>query len=439
MERATDLAGLIRVFQSEPLRNENFNKFYVDASEARGNDSAFCLIDYFRININKPKKVLFMGHRGCGKSTELERVRKELEPVFFVTTFSIKDEIDTIDLNYIDLIFVILDKLLQALEPHNIEINPDILKNLYDYWHDEKIYNIFKTDKMEADVIAGAKLNFLTAMMFSVKGVLKTGKETKEEVRRIITAKISQLMLGINDLIDNISSRLKEVGKVPILIVEDLDKLDISVAKDLFLYHKNTLTELNIHIIYTFPIFLHYSHDFSEIEQSFDHNEFLYMIKVHNKDYTYHPIGIELIKKIISERSDSDNLFIDGSLEYLIKQSGGALRNLFEMILNASLKSRGRKIDKIDMESAKFAYIKLRSGFERTISRKHVDTLKRIYEDPNKNPFIDDTNLDVNDNLKELLKSLAVIEYNGERWCDLNPAVVDILDSKKIIIKKNIV
>ena len=32
--------------------------------------------------------------------------------------------------------------------------------------------------------------------------------------------------------------------------------------------------------------------------------------------------------------------------------------------------------------------------------------------------------------LSELLKTLAVIEYNGERWCGVHPVLVDFLREK---------
>lgn len=432
MEKAVDLAGLIRVTDSKPLKDDDFNKFYVDTSEARGEDSAINLVKYFYANKNNPKKILFMGHGGSGKSTELERVRKKLEPDFFVTTFSVRDEIDIMDLKYTDLVFIILDKLLESLKTLKIEIDPNILDNLYNYWNDKKLIEKFRYDKMDAGVTAGAKLNFLTLMMLDVKGVLNTGKETKEIVRSHIEPKISQLMKGINDLIDIIYQRLKDQDRVPILIIEDLDKLEIPVAEDLFLNHKNILTELKLHIIYTFPIFLNYSYNFKSIRGAFNSHEFLSMIKIHNKEGGEHIKGIDKIKEIISMRADSKKLFEDKALELLIKQSGGVLRDLFEMIQGAALNSMSKDLDKINYQSAESAYFKLRSGYERTIYRKYVETLKRIHL--SKSPLDSDlSSIEPDECLMELLNSLTVIEYNGERWCDLHPAVEDILKLKRII------
>jgi hypothetical protein len=440
MERATDLAGLIRVTQSMPLRNGDFDKFYVNASEARSiKDPAIRLVSFFEVNKNNPQKILFMGHGGCGKSTELKRINNNLGDGFFVTTFSVRDEIDIIDLKYVDLIFIILEKLMENLNILNIMINPNTLDTLYKYWHDERLIEKFGYEKMEVEVNAeisiGTKLSFLAKMIASVKGVLKTGKETKELVRSRIEPKISQLMSGINEVIDTITIELKKRNMVPILIIEDLDKLEITVAEDLFLNHKTILTNLNIHIIYTFPIFLFYSHNFKEIVKSFNRMEMLNMIKVRNIDRSENKKGIDKIKEIISKRADINKLFTNDALEFFVEKSGGALRDVFEMIQSAALTSMERKIEKIDLESAETAYSELRSGYSRSISKKHIELLSCIYNDPKKSPLVDDSNFNTNDNLKELLKSLAVIEYNDQRWCDLHPAVEDFLVSNNHIKK----
>jgi hypothetical protein len=443
MERATDLAGLIRVTQSVPLKNGDFDTFYVNASEARSiKDPAVRLVSFFNINIKNPQKVLFMGHGGCGKSTELERIKNELGAGFFVTTFSVKDEIDIMDLKYTDLIFIILDKLLEGLKILNIDINPHTLDTLYRYWHDEQLIEKFSYEKMEADVSGemsiGAKLSFLFKMILSVKGVLRTGEETKELIRSRIEPKISHLMSGISEIIDTITIELKKKNMVPILIIEDLDKLEIPVAEDLFLNHKNILTALNIHIVYTFPIFLYYSHNFKEIVKSFNRIEMLHMIKVRNIDRSEHRKGIDKIKEIILRRADTEKLFTNEALEFIIEKSGGALRDVFEMIQSAALTSMEKKIDKIDSNSAQIAYYELRSSYSRPISRKHLSLLSHIYNDAKKSPLIDDSNFNTNDNLKELLKSLAVIEYNDLRWCDLHPAVEDFLVSNNHIKKDTV-
>lgn len=427
MKKATELKNLLRVFKPLPLEGETFESFHVDTNKARGDNYAFRLSAYLDANIDDPQKILFMGHRGSGKSTELWQVKKNLGTDYWIVTFSIKDEIDVTDLNYIDLVFTILNKLTSEAIKDGIEIDESVVDNLFNYWNNESFIEIIKTEKAQAEASLEAKISFLTKISASVKGILSTGKETKQVVRKYIEPKLSQLITGINDLIFVIADALRKQGKVPILIIEDLDKLDIPVAEDLFLNHRNILTDLNIHIIYTFPIFLHYSDKYNEIKDSFNHSELLSMIKVKNKDGSKNEDGIETIRQIVEKRAEV-SLFDPQALTFIIEKSGGTLRNVFEMIHRAALTVLGRGAGStiIDMDDAKKAYRELKSDFERCIAHKHLETLKELHRDQTKKPLSDA-------NLMELLNCMAVIEYNGERWCDLHPAVEDILKDKGII------
>lgn len=427
MKKATELKNLLRVFKPLPLEGEAFESFHVDTNKARGDNYAFRLSTYLNANSDDPQKILFMGHRGSGKSTELWQVKKNLGTDYWIVTFSIKDEIDVTDLNYIDLVFTILNKLTSEAIKDGIKIDESVVDNLFNYWNNESFIEIIKTEKAQAEASLEAKISFLTRISASVKGILSTGKETKQVVRQYIEPKLSQLITAINDLIFVITDALRQQGKVPILIIEDLDKLDIPVAEDLFLNHRNILTDLNIHIIYTFPIFLHYSDKFNEIKDSFNHSELLSMIKVKNKDGSKNEDGIDTIRQIVGKRAEL-SLFDREALTFIIEKSGGTLRNVFEMIHRAALTVLGGGTGStiIDMDAAKKAYGELKSDFERCIAHKHLQTLKDLHGDRTKKPLSDA-------NLMELLNCMAVIEYNGERWCDLHPAVEDILREKGTI------
>ena len=52
-----------------------------------------------------------------------------------------------------------------------------------------------------------------------------------------------------------------------------------------------------------------------------------------------------------------------------------------------------------------------------------MEILTRLYHDNNKIPLSDP-------DLRELLNSMAVIEYNGQKWCGLHPAVIKMLEER---------
>ncbi|ETR70328.1 MAG: hypothetical protein OMM_08894 [Candidatus Magnetoglobus multicellularis str. Araruama] len=108
--QAKRLPEILNVTELKPLNHDNFQSFFVETDQARGKNIALHLKYYFESKKDTPQKVLFMGHRGSGKSTELFRLEQFLGHAFKLVRFSIK-EVDIIDFNYIDLIFLLLDKL----------------------------------------------------------------------------------------------------------------------------------------------------------------------------------------------------------------------------------------------------------------------------------------------------------------------------------------
>jgi hypothetical protein len=425
MERALELKNVLKVTKPEPLKDKNFDNFFVETDAARGVNSALQLADFFDVNQNEPQKVLFMGHRGSGKSTELFRFGRYVEQQFKVINFSIRDEMDIVDLEYVDLIFVILRKLFEQAQKDGIAVNEHLLDNLDHYWHDEQLIEDLKIDKANIETGGEVKGGIWNIFSLHIKGILSTGSESKRVVRQYVEPRISKLITSTNDLFSDLRKKYEQkFSKTLILIIEDLDKLDIAVAEELFLKRKNILTGFDIHVIYTFPIFLHYSGNFNEIGNSFDHYELLSMIKVNDRDTKPYANGREIIRKIIEQRADLA-LFDKDALDFIIAKSGGSLRHVFEMLQNAVLDVRGRNRNAavLDLLSAERAYRKLRNSFERTIARNHLDTLKELYKSKDKKPMTDGS-------LNEMLNCMAVIEYNGDRWCGLHPAVEDILKEK---------
>ncbi|NDV27100.1 hypothetical protein [Desulfovibrio sp. JC010] len=424
MEKAKDLGQLLRVTKTSPLQGDSYDSFFVETDDARGANIAFQLCDYFSMNVDDPQKVLFMGHRGSGKSTELYRVEKELGDEFKVIKFSILDEADGNSLQHIDVLFIILSKLYESAIDDEIEVDQTVLDNLVSYWHGETLLEDISFSKNEISGGVEVKGGLLGLLTTHIGGIFKTGNESKETVRRYVEPKISRLIQDTNDLIADISSKYGNNDRTMLLIIEDLDKLDIEVAENLFLNHSKVLTSFNLHVVYTFPIFLHYSEKFRAIEESFDHAVLLSMIKVNTKEHTPYEEGRNTLKDLLERRFDL-SLINDEALDLIIEKSGGAIRLILKMVQDAALteRSQDRKSTSITVESAQKAYVKMRSDFERCIERKHLVALKDLYESEDKKPLQDDS-------LKEMLSCLAVIEYNGDRWCGLHPAVEDYLKGK---------
>ena len=139
----------------EPLDGENDPR-WVDTREARG---SYQLHQFYRklgVDIGNPNRrlrtppdrgyYLFCGHRGCGKSTELRRIRNELHApdAYYVVFADAAQELDVNNLRYQDILLHLAGKLVRQLEEDDISQDRVHLQKL-EAWFSERVESQEKT------------------------------------------------------------------------------------------------------------------------------------------------------------------------------------------------------------------------------------------------------------------------------------------------------
>ncbi|NQT52988.1 ATP-binding protein, partial [bacterium] len=90
-----------------PLKADR-QHWYVDLSAARGTKPKCQLETYFDLHPDGEfVHAAFTGHRGCGKSTELLRLKEKWNEAFFVVYFPVTDLLDPNDIAFSDLFLTI--------------------------------------------------------------------------------------------------------------------------------------------------------------------------------------------------------------------------------------------------------------------------------------------------------------------------------------------
>lgn len=130
------------------------------------------------------------------------------------------------------------------------------------------------------------------------------------------------------------------------------------------------------------------------------------------------------MKRIVERRAEQ-SLFEGDVLELLIKQTGGYIRDLFRCITRAATRARIREADKISMEDAEMALGNLESDINARYSADMIPVMEKIYKGEK---FVS-----ASEDMTKLLQIGAVLEYNGQRWCDLHPLVEKWLKKNKKI------
>ena len=427
MKYANSILELPNAFRAEPLEISELKEFYYDGTmevrTADNYDSPITDIFYDCMIPSSQNAFLLLGHRGCGKSTELNEMSSRLQDAGYqVRSIPCTVDMDLLNPVYADLLILMGEYLLDIAREVNCSLSARSKQVLKSFWRTEIEQVITETEGEGINLDAGVEihtpvlLNWLMQAFIKVKGDLKYSEEKRTTYRERISQHSRDWLDAMNDISCSITE--KSDGKQPILIFEDLDKLDPEEAWKIFFFRAAMLTGVSFPVIYTFPIALSYHEKFAALEGYFKIKT-LPMIKQRNLDGTPCEEGYETVRKIVEKRADL-HLFEETALRKMIEKTGGSLRDLFTAINDCAIRARRRKSPRIEMEDADRALEKLKTSLTRRISGDHYDFLAEIYNGQHEK--IEDREM-----LLKMLQANAVLEYNGKRWHDVHPLVADFL------------
>ncbi len=170
---------------------------------------------------------------------------------------------------------------------YNIRINPQLFKSVSEWSRSteiEKIRVLTGETSLETGMEAVGSVPFFARFFGKMRAAANASSSTKKKIIENIEPRLSDLVSHCNDLIREVKNKLSEIDKKGlIIIIEDLDKLSIEKAAELFFNHSHILGTLQTHVIFTFSISLRYHHKSRVITGNFDLDFELPMLKVHDK------------------------------------------------------------------------------------------------------------------------------------------------------------
>ena len=138
---AAQVSEIINAFSMAALKTNEMDKFYCDDTmEYRTSDKYNSPIeDIFDgcINPGEYNAFLLLGHRGCGKSTELNKMSlKLIDKGYHVKTINCSLDLDLLNIVHSDLFILMGEALLQIAKETGCNISKNILENIRDFWHE---------------------------------------------------------------------------------------------------------------------------------------------------------------------------------------------------------------------------------------------------------------------------------------------------------------
>ncbi len=371
-------------------------------------------------------KIIFTGHRGCGQSTLLAELSRRLNDRYFVVFFSISDMIEMSDVNHINILFAIAVRLMVEAEKRQVPIKQSIKDSFYKWFATR---TRIETEELKAETSVGFNLFKL------ISGKLKADAAIRNEIKQEFSRKVSDLIARINDIASVVYGTTQQDILV---IIDDLDKLDLELVREIYQEHIKALFQPNFRIILTIPIAALREVSLIATIETETNNQLVPMpvSKLFGRGERRQPNSIpkpeptQRLCDVLNKRLPSE-LIEPETIEQIIIYSGGVLRELIRITneccricLRLVRRYPDRSDIKINEAILKEALTKLSLDFDTRIGLADYEILETTYRefkpnDPKEQRFLD------------LLHGLYILEYrNAQLWYDVHPIVTELLQER---------
>ncbi|MEH2014171.1 ATP-binding protein [Nostoc sp.] len=409
------------------IENREDQQYYIDFSSVRGGNVIQRL---WRTIINQPDEStcqLFTGHIGCGKSTELFRLKDKLERQgFHVVYFESSADLDMADVDVSDILLAITRQVSASLEKVNIRLKPSYFVDLFN--------DI--ADFLQTPIVPEFEFS-LPLGIGKVTAKTKDSPKLRSQLRQYLEPRTSGILEAINQqVLERAQEDLKRQGsKGLVVIVDNLDRVDISPKASgrsqpeyLFIDRGEQLKKLNCHLVYTIPLVLRFSNELSTLTNRFGVKPIILpMVTVKNREGSYNREGMKLLRQMVLARAfpwvDEEERLSrvsqvfdsDETLDRLCQVSAGHVRNLL-VLLYSCLQEDDPPIHRDCLEMVIREY---RDDLVSAISDSERKLLLEVLEQKD--------NVKGEEEYQILLRSMFLFEYQDVdgRWVDINPAIAE--------------
>jgi tetratricopeptide (TPR) repeat protein len=433
---ATTILDLERFYQacnpSKPLMMGNAvdRQYYIDFASVRGGKIIEALQRTItRISPDTPTCQLFTGQIGCGKSTELLRLKAELEQQkFHVVYFESTQVLNVVDLDVTDIMLAIAGKVSESLEGIKIRLKPTYFVKLFG-----EIVNFLNTPLGDSELQGE-----LSVGIAKITAKTKESPNLRRRLRDYLEPRTENILQSINqELLYRANQELKQQGKKGlVVIVDNLDRVDIrplpsgrSLPEHLFIDRGEQLRKLNCHLVYTIPLALTFSNDSVHLQQRLGGGvapKVLPMIPIRRRTGEIYNPGLALMRQMVLARAFPDIHAIDrlelitelfdsqNTLDRLCLISGGHVHDLLGLLFDC-LREQDPPFDRELLEMVIQRHRDFRAN---PIGIHEWDLIFQVVQEQKVRSDIE---------YHTLLRSLFVFEYRDQAgaWFAINPVLAE--------------
>jgi energy-coupling factor transporter ATP-binding protein EcfA2 len=407
------------------LENQEERKYYIDFSSVRGSNIINELSRTIDFSENQRSCQLFTGHMGCGKSTELQQLKIDLEKNNFHVVYVESSKVLQMgDVDVTDILLAIAQSVSESLEDIEIRLRPTYFVHRF-----REIANILQTPIEINDVEFSVGIAKLTART-------KDSPKLRNQLRACLEPNTNDIIQAINDeLLALAQEKLKKKGKTGLVVIVDgLDKLaNVStpvgrpLPEYLFVDRGAQLNQLNCHAIYTIPLGLIFSMSYQTLTNIFcTQPKVLPMVPVQLRQGGDSPEGMALLQQMVMARAFPDVQLVQRldlipkvfdrpeTLDRLCRVSGGHVRQLLMLIRGCLLQNQNPLLSHDCIEGV----IRENRDLQPKLTTEDDSLLRQVKQTKT---------ITGQARYQTLVHNLFVFEYqdsNGS-WFDVNPILLE--------------
>lgn len=396
---------------------------YVDSREARGSEKTFTRLarkfgwDPASNAFFAPyeKHILFFGHIGIGKTTELRRYAGQLNASkrFCVVEVDVLAKLDRNNLQYTEVLMAMAETLLERLQGDGVDLAAEALEPLQ-RWFGNVVETMTTTKELNAELKTvaegGGGIPGLIKLLATFTAAFKTGSSQKSEWQREIRNDFTALALAFNILIRQAEAQLAlaDRAKRLLFLIDGTDKMRGEDTQQFFVQDAEQLLAIKTLVIYTAPLHLKYD---GRLGGKLDADIVLPMMKLNERDGRPFEAGWKTLRDLLLLRADRRLFASDAEVDRLVEYSGGHPRELLRLLKLCCEVAD----DQIDAGVVQTAIEKLAADYRYFLKPADYVLLKAIDNNP--------AHGGNDERAQELLHRLALLQYNDGTWRRSHPVV----------------
>lgn len=404
----------------------------LDASDHRFVDSAIARSSQFRQKLflklgydaesgefvppEHGKHLLFYGHVGCGKSTELRHLCTELHGPrrYWVVQVDLLKMVDPNNVRYCDVWLAVAQRIIeQAAKTPEIQIADIALQRLFNWFREiiktsEDVREM--TGELKSEVEVGYQIPLVAKLLSKFTASFKMGNTRREIVREVVNNHYGEFIEALNQVLASLRAELLRTdnGCLPLVWIDGCDRFRGDDWRRFFLDEGNQITQAKCVTIYTAPLALkHHGRPLAQFDFLV-----LPMVKLNDFDSgSKIEVAYAMMREFLLKRCHYSMFDAPASLDQLITYSGGNLRDALRLLRLCCESVEQLPFTPATVEDAAY---QLAAEFRGWLTVAHYTTLAECHLNPN---------MGQGEQVNQLIEQGVLLEYNTGAWRQAHPVL----------------